>query len=138
MIRYFIFAFICSSMMILACQSNPPKKAPLNPNGDSELALLMRKMFEETKKMMEAKESGEKYIPALDVAEILTAHPTEEGKNMTPEYQIFARQYMQVMENYQRASLEEINTAYDAVVTNCKSCHQAICPGPLRRIVHLE
>jgi RNase P subunit RPR2 len=134
-----IYVLVLFSLIyFLACQSKGPQKKSLNPNGDSELAILMRQMFDETMKMKEAQEKGEKYKPALDLQDILKAHPTEEGKNETPEYRAYAQQYLQVMEQYAQAKDHRIESGYQAVVDNCKACHSAICPGPLMKIRHLE
>lgn len=138
MVKYFIFIGLVVMVFIVACQSDTPVKRSLNPNGDSELALLMRKMFDETMKMKEAKEKGGKFSPTFDLEEILTAHPTEKGKNTSSEYKAYAQLYMNMMKDYEHVSSQELYSAYDNVVNSCKACHQALCPGPLRRIVHLE
>lgn len=134
--------FLCVLIFVgffWACQQS--EKAPrksLNPNGDSELAVLMRAMYEETMEMKKALKEGKKYDHSFEEEAIFTATPTEEGKNVTDSYKAFAQHYLYVMEQYANASDKDLRGSYEQIVGNCQSCHKAICPGPLRRIRHLE
>ncbi|MEZ4951026.1 MAG: hypothetical protein R2784_16820 [Saprospiraceae bacterium] len=75
------------------------KRKQLNPNGDSELALLMRDMFDDGMKMKEMIKNGEHPEVSVDFQKILTANATEpEKETASPEYKAFAQTYIQTME----------------------------------------
>ncbi|HKK88566.1 MAG TPA: hypothetical protein VJ917_06925 [Saprospiraceae bacterium] len=132
------FALIAFAFLWACQQTDKAPQKSLNPNGDSELALLMRTMYEETMEMKKALKEGEKYDHSFETEAIFTATPTEEGKNASTTYKAFAQNYQHVMEQYAEASGKDLKGSYEQIVGNCQSCHQAICPGPLRRIKHLE
>ena len=73
----FLLAFLLGGYFF-SCSA--PKAAsepmPLNPNGDSELALLMRAMTGEAQVVKQQIEQGEAPWLGLDYEKILTAHPT--------------------------------------------------------------
>lgn len=111
---------------------------PLNPNGDSELALLMRAMFDEAQQIKEQIANGKPVSLSLDHEKILTAHATEPEKAASEEFQAFATLYLKTIENLQKASPEKAIKLYDNMVDNCMSCHKALCPGPIVRIKKLR
>ena len=132
--------YIVSTVLLLivllgACQSE--QKAPLNPNGDTELALLMRAMFDEGMNMKSAIAEGKHPKIKIDFEDILTAEATEPEKAASDTYQAFAKSYISIMESFEdkNANAEEL---YEAMVSNCESCHKALCPGPLVRIKKLK
>lgn len=133
-----LFFFIFAAGLLACQQSDRAPQDDLNPNGDSELALLMRTMYEETMEMKKALKEGKKYDHSFDTDAIFTASPTVEGKNASDSYKAFAQKYQYVMEQYANASDKDLKSSYEQIVGNCQSCHEAICPGPLRRIRHLE
>ncbi|NNE27403.1 MAG: hypothetical protein HKN09_11220 [Saprospiraceae bacterium] len=118
-----------------ACQSE--QKVPLNPNGDSELAILMREMFEEGMNMKEAIAKGEHPKVKLKFKDILTADATEPDKAASDVYKAYAQSYISIMEGFENGASnpEEL---YESMVSNCESCHKALCPGPLVRIKKLK
>lgn len=109
-----------------------------NPNGDSELALLMRKMFDDAYLMKQQIELGHPVTVKMDHKNIVTAHATEPEKAASPEYKAFAQTYLNAMESLNSATKENVEVLYENIVTNCRSCHQAMCPGPLARIKYLD
>lgn len=121
----------------ISCTTDGPSDKPLNPNGDSELALLMRAMFDDGLKMKTQLQNGE--MPALSVAfeKIHTATPTEPGKSSTPEYQVHALSYEQAVKALKTAAPGEAEASYTRMVDACMNCHRAICPGPMVRIKKL-
>ena len=132
------FAFIVIAILWACQQSDKAPQKSLNPNGDSELALLMRTMYDQTREMKKALKQGKKYDHSFETEAIFTAQPTEEGKNTSTTYKAFAQNYLHVMEQYADASNKDLKSSYEQIVGNCQSCHQKVCPGPLRRIRHLE
>jgi len=137
------------SFLFVACESEVKQKEVItdasqvevsetNPNGDSELALLMRKMFEEgedIKKLITNNEGNitEEYITELE--RIHTATPTDADVK-TPEF-----------EAYTKLMIDEANLlfsndsnrvqGFNNLVNRCINCHQSFCPGPIKRIKKL-
>ena len=137
------------SFLFVSCESEVKQKEVItdasqvevsetNPNGDSELALLMRKMFEEgedIKKLITNNEGNitEEYIAELE--RIHTATPTDADVK-TPEF-----------EAYTKLMIDEANLlfsndsnrvqGFNNLVNRCINCHQSFCPGPIKRIKKL-
>ncbi len=136
------------SILLVACGDEPVKEELLdvskievsetNPNGDSELALLMRKMFEDgedIKALITNNEGNitQEYIQELE--RIHTATPTDADVK-TPEF-----------EAYTKLMIEEANVLFSSdsnrvqgfnnLVNRCIDCHQSFCPGPIKRIKKL-
>lgn len=111
---------------------------PINPNGDSELALLMRAMFDEAQLIKEQINKGEPITINLNHEKILTAHATEPEKAASAEYKAFANLYLQSIKNLESAKPKQMLSIYDNMVENCMSCHKALCPGPIVRIKKLK
>lgn len=136
----FTLAFACI-ILVIGCNTNESKKTAkraINPNGDSELALMMRKMFDEAYQIKEEVLDGKKVSTVLDHESILTAHATEPEKAASPEYKAFASTYLNAVTALNNANPDNVQERYDALVSNCKSCHAALCPGPLVKIKRLE
>jgi len=113
-------------------------QSQINPNGDSELALLMRDMYNEAERLKTQVENGEEVSISLDHERILTAHATEPDKAASPEYKAFAKSYLQSLESLQAANASQLQSQFDNVVANCMACHQSLCPGPMVRIKKLQ
>ena len=111
---------------------------PINPNGDSELALLMRSMFDDLALMKEQVSNGDSVLVALDHKKILSAHATEPKKANSPEYKAFADGYLNVIEALNSAGSNERVDLYENLIENCISCHQVLCPGPIVKIEKLK
>lgn len=135
-IVFFLMVFFIG---LLACSNadNGGGKAPLNPNGDSELALLMREMEADAKRMKLQVKNGELPEVLKKFAEIHTAEPTEEGKTDGAEYQVYAQSYLQTIQAMQNADEETAPKLFNNIVESCMNCHQAMCPGPMVRIEKL-
>lgn len=127
--------FIFWACLIISCQQS--QKKPLNPNGDSELALLMRAMYEDGEKMKEHLESGKIPKPSTDVEALLTAEATEPDKVATQEYKAFAESYIAITASLKEADAESAPELYKNMVDMCMTCHQSMCPGPMVRIKKL-
>ena len=116
----------------------PKKVKPLNPNGDSELALLMRSMYEEAENIRNQIKRGEKVTITLDHGKILSAHATEPEKAERAEFKAFGAAYLENIDKLKTADSSQVITIYKDMVSNCMSCHQALCPGPIVRIKKLQ
>jgi microcompartment protein CcmL/EutN len=120
---------------MISCQQS--QNRPLNPNGDSELALLMRAMYEDGERMKEHLESGKIPKPMADVEALLTAEATEPDKVATQEYKAFAESYIALTASLKEADAESAPELYKNMVDMCMTCHKSMCPGPMVRIEKL-
>jgi hypothetical protein len=139
--KYISLALILTVVIILAIschqKSDESCEKPTNPNGDSELALLMRDMtahVEEEKKRMDAGKAPGEMPVGYD--KISTAKPTD-SKQLTDNFQGFATIYLQSLGNYHNATPENYRTEYNNLIKSCISCHEHECPGPIKRIEKL-
>jgi hypothetical protein len=118
--------------------TNCEKPKPLNPNGDSELALLMRKMMHTSESLKEMIKQGNlpKKFPEEFLA-IHTAKPTD-SETKKASFDGFASSYVSNMKTLYASPKEELTKNYNAVVTACVNCHSEHCPGPLKAINKLK
>lgn len=109
--------------------------SPLNPNGDSELALLMRKMATLSEENAAALRAG-KDLVAYDGSFEKVIFNAE--RSMKVEEQLFqgmAKVYIaQLNKLYEAGSMEEKMALHNNVVQSCQDCHAQTCRGPLKRI----
>ena len=111
---------------------------PLNPNGDSELTLLMRAMFDEAVQIKRQVAKEEPISLTIDYEKILSAHATQPEKAASVQYQAFAKSYLQSIKDLQAASPTQGRALYQNMVENCMTCHKALCPGPMVLIKKLR
>jgi hypothetical protein len=132
------------SLLLIACNSNSTEEqceskevevSPINPNGDSELALLMRKMYNDAdsiKKLITNNEGNitKEYIAELE--RIHTAIPTDANVK-TPEFEAYTKL---MIEEANALFSNETNKAegFNNLVNRCVDCHQSFCPGPIKKI----
>jgi len=111
---------------------------PLNPNGDSELALLMRNMMSSSKNLKQLIEQGNipKEFPE-EFKKIHTAQPTD-SDTKKESFDGFASNYISNLQNLYNSPKEDLKKNYNAVVAACVSCHSEHCPGPLKAINQLK
>lgn len=128
-----------------ACQAEQQNESKIiteqvevvNPNGDSELALLMRAMFDHSMEMKKAIKAGQPIEVKHDFVEILTAQATEPAKAASETFQTLGKAYVDIMREMETAAPEEAAELYEVMVGNCMACHTALCPGPKVRIKKL-
>lgn len=135
--------------LISAC-SNAEKEQQVNeeiitevvdnhPNKDSELALLMRKMYNDAdsiKQLIVIDEGNisKEYIDALE--RIHTATPTDADVK-TPEFKAYT-ELMVNEANVLFSSETNKKEGFNNLVNKCVECHQSFCPGPIKKIKKLE
>ena len=113
-------------------------KKPLNPNGDSELALLMRKMKGSSESLREKIKQGtlpEKFPE--EFLKIHTAKPTD-SETKKASFDGFANNYIDNLQLLFHSPKEDLTKNYNAVITACANCHSEHCPGPLKAINKLK
>ncbi|WP_027001782.1 hypothetical protein [Hugenholtzia roseola] len=131
-------AFLFCGSLLWACQSQ--KTASRYPNESSELALLMRQMWDDTDKMKQQIVAQKSFDDVRSsFVKIKTATPTEAGKIATPVYQAMSDMFLERLDKmYQNPKNdEELLKNYNALVQSCLQCHQSQCPGPMVRIEKL-
>lgn len=146
-----VFAIITTIVVLLEnCSNNTAKveekeadkkencAKPLNPNGDSELALLMRNMMSSSKNLKQLIEQGNipKEFPE-EFKKIHTAQPTD-SDTKKESFDGFASNYIANLQNLYNSPKEDLKKNYNAVVAACVSCHSEHCPGPLKAINQLK
>jgi hypothetical protein len=132
------FGVSCADKNKDCADTSLESQAPLNPNGDSELALLMRAMFAEAEQIKQQIAGEEAVSISLDHEKILTAHATEPEKAASSEYKAFAKAYLTAIDELKTASPDQQLYHYENMVDNCMACHKALCPGPTVRIQKLQ
>ena len=118
--------------------TNCKKETPLNPNGDSELSVLMRKMLHTSESLKDMIKKGT--IPEKFPEEFLkihTAKPTD-SETKKASFNGFADNYLNNLNALYNSPKEELTGNYNAVINSCVSCHTEHCPGPLRAIRKLK
>ena len=109
------------------------------PNGGSELAVLMREMYDDTDLIKKAILNKE--LP-LDFRQKFTylhwATPTD-STTKTDAYPDMAKAFIDNLEAlYAEKDAEKRIKKFDIVIQNCVSCHQGHCPGPIKKIKKLR
>lgn len=102
-----------------------------NPNGDSELAALMRRMVVDWEEAKVALATDAGVAPRFPVhRRIRCAWPTSASDRDAP-FDAFAVAYVaQVRAFDERPS----RAAYEGVLNACQACHEVTCGGPLEVI----
>ncbi len=145
--KLIIGCFLIGASFFLACEqvieqetkSIPKKEKKLEMYQDSELALLMRKMYKDNLEIRDSIISGE--IPESfpeDFYSIHTANATEPEK-LDDTFRALADTYLNNMKIITKAkNSEEAKAAYNNMINTCASCHTLYCPGPLAKIKKMK
>jgi len=140
---YLAVAFI--AMFVYACSSSDPevaadstqacKNKPLNPNGDSELAILMREMANWTDSCKVAITEGRDAMPVKPqgLAKLQTAKRTDETIDASL-FNSMATLYEGQVAAFEGATQDQRKDYFNAMVSGCAGCHENFCQGPLVRI----
>lgn len=109
----------------------------LDLNQPSELALLMRDMYEKNLALKKQIKNGE--IPESFPEDFLTIHTAQANENLNETFDALAKEYIKNMEAITKAqNIDEGVKAYNAMVNTCASCHTIYCQGPLAKIRRME
>ncbi len=119
----------------ISCSNGNVKS--LNPNGDSELALLMRAMYEDGMRTKQQLLDGKPPVVNVKYHQLHTTKATEPEKVATPNYTAFANAYESSVNSFLESDETNRAESYHSMVNACMNCHQTICPGPTVRIKHL-
>ncbi|MFN5355423.1 MAG: hypothetical protein ACK5CT_02320 [Bacteroidota bacterium] len=126
--------------LVFACSEAPKQdekevscEAPLNPNGDSERALMMRKMTQLAEANAASLRNGGELEPYdgsfANLATTKGTMPVDEDffKGMSAAY-LSSLEALYAAEPSQRVQL------HNNLVKSCQDCHAQTCRGPLKRI----
>lgn len=103
-------------------------KSARNPNGDSELAVLMRQFVDDLRTVRPLLEAGEKVEPLFPKhRKMRCAWPTKpEERNQ--RYDTFAQGYLASVRAF---DAKPGRATYNAIIAGCIQCHSQSCGGPL-------
>jgi hypothetical protein len=114
------------------------QKAQKYPNKDSELALLMREMWDDSDLMKQSVLEGEMPQDFREkFVNIHSAIPTDPDVK-TADFKIMGDVLVESMTKLQNSEEKDLITNFNVMVTNCIACHQVHCPGPIVKIKKLE
>ena len=136
--------------LFFACNSEPQKKVKKvvktvtvvtsdSPEKNSELALLMRKMYldADSIKQLIITETGtvsDEFIKELET--VHTANPTDPDVK-TATFDAFNQSLISQAKALQ-GNPENKTEEFNRLVSRCIDCHQNFCPGPIKRIKKLR
>ena len=125
-------------LLYLGCSTdgNGPTKI-FNPNGDSELALLMRDMYDDGMVTKQEMLQGKQPKVRVKYHQLHTAKATEPEKAASPNYNAFALAYEDAVKSFLESGASNRADSYQYMINTCMNCHQTMCPGPTRKIKHL-
>lgn len=136
MFRKYGVAALSLGLLLIACGGDTSQNQTgiINPNGDSELALLMRAMFEDG--MLTKQQILNRQLPEIkyDYTRIHTAEATQPEKVATIDFKLFAKAYEASASALLTSGTDNRAEAYQAMVAACMQCHQTMCPGPIVKI----
>ena len=106
----------------------------INPNGQSELARLMREMEAFTKIAKEDVRTGKNPAGYPVSFDKIYSAALSEGSHKTDFYNAFADLYLASVKNYAASNSGNRVDTYNNMVSACLACHSQHCPGPVPAI----
>ncbi len=136
--KTFSMIAVLASFFFLARGINPASEIVfgqedtlLNPNGMSELAILMRDMQKYTNDAKAAIKAGKPPLAyPVSFDKIYTAKISD-GMHKSDFYKSFADLYIMSVKNYNNSKPEQLIETYNNMVSACLACHSQHCPGPV-------
>lgn len=104
-----------------------------NPNGDSELALLMRAMYENGEQVKKEIREGRSELSLNSFEKIHSAVPTDSTVR-GPKFKAMADAYQAAVASLEASPVKDYGKMWNIVIDNCMSCHGVFCPGPRMKI----
>lgn len=140
-VRIGISLLVCGAF-IMACnktktenkEEKKENKTSLNPNGDSELAIVMRLMMDHGKDLKKQIESSTPITPYPEkIKTITTATPTDGMIEDRDVFNGFAGFYLSTLDSVYLKNVD-VKTQFNHMVTSCVNCHENYCHGPIPAI----
>ena len=130
--------------MLFGCSNNQKEciDNQINPNGDSELAIVMRNLFDNSLEIkshiIELDDFKSNKLPSKLIEKysynlnlLNSAKPTDKNLKDDGIYQAFANAYINTSEKFTN-NLSHKN--FNATVKNCIQCHEKFCLGTIQKI----
>lgn len=138
--KQFLLA-LTAVLLLVACSQTEPKETAASKPTKSQIedakpmALMMRAIYEQSSAMRGKVEAGE----ALDSSfyrfmEFHELEPTDSTVLVEVFYE-HNEDFKKAFEDLLKASNKD---TYNAMLTQCVSCHEDFCPGPIKRINKLR
>jgi hypothetical protein len=103
-------------------------KSPRNPNGDSELSVLMRQFVDDLREVRTQAEAGQPVKKLLPVhRKMRCAWPTK-PEERNEQYDGRAQGYLAAVRTFDG---QPNQANYNAIIAGCIACHSVSCGGPL-------
>ena len=130
-----LFSISCQEVQDAAVFKNPDEI--VNPNGDSELALVMRNIHFEANKVGRELEAGQEVdlTELRNLASQLTTSVPTDSNVLDEAYYSFAENLQKRVEKMES---EEAVVEFNEMVKACVACHKNTCPGPIQKIHKLK
>lgn len=115
-----------------------PIPSPINPNGNSELAALMRAMQADLKATRAQILAGQPRATLLPRHQrIRCSWPTNPG-DRNPSFDASAQVYLAGIAALDAADAASATTRFDGALDGCRACHEKTCSGALVAIEALR
>lgn len=144
MAKYVISLLALTIIFLSRCADKPGKEEAdcvkpdsINPNGSSELSVLMRNMHDRAAEMKQLIEQGRKLgtFP-VEFNKLGTAAPTDSATKK-PSFDAFAANYLDALQSVYHSEEGTVAAKYNELVNSCLDCHSDHCPGPVPKIKKL-
>lgn len=110
-------------------------KSDRNPNGDSELAVLMRVFVDHLRDARVLVEANESVKPMFPVHRAMRCAWPTVPSDRDEGYDARAQSYLAVVRGFDAAPSKQ---SYNAIVNSCVACHQVSCGGVIEFIETLR
>jgi len=106
----------------------------MNPNGSSELSLMMRRMYDHAAAArVDVMAKKIKRTFPKEFLNIYTATPTD-STTKNASFNPFADGYLAALNKFTASVPGDLVFNYNNLVTSCINCHSQHCPGPVSKI----
>ena len=122
----------CLLLFLTACAPEP--EAINDPNDTSEMALMMRGLYDDMLDLKNELNAGRSLEEARLNFEPIHHHSPTDSSFIKPGFMDHSATFSRAVALFNENPGED---TYRGVMMGCVSCHQALCPGPLVRIDNL-
>ncbi|MFY0630583.1 MAG: hypothetical protein JXR05_09390 [Flavobacteriaceae bacterium] len=133
---FFVFILVVS---FSSCNTDEKKKnsETLTMREQSEMSVLMNKMYDENEKVKQQILNGEvpKGFPE-DYSRIHTATLTDPS-DRTQEFKAFSELYINTLKDVFETNERSLKNKFNATINSCIACHKTTCLGPIPKIKKL-
>lgn len=102
--------------------------SPRNPNGDSELAVLMRRFVDDVRNARALVEAGQPVPKMFDAHRRMRCSWLTKPEERDARFDTMAQSYLVAVKAFDAAPAKD---TYNGVVAGCIACHSQSCGGPL-------